>query len=131
MNYIESEIDSTLKEHCIAHKKSDIKYTESLITALTTKFFIEISSTLDPTKLINAIKFYDTEYWKKISSIENCKKPILITLDSHYSSWQLNSTTDLQFLISESTGFPFWITDTERCTLIYLDDHDCVHIASQ
>lgn len=131
MSYIESEIDLTLKEHCIAYKKNDIAYTEHLITALTTKFFMETSSVLDPTKLTNAIKFHDIEYWKKISSIENCEHPVLITLDTHYSSWQLNSTTDLQFLISESTGFPFWITDAEKRTLIYLDDHDCVHISSR
>lgn len=128
MNYIESEVDTTLKDNDIPHTKNDKKNTETLIKELTDLFFSETSSTLDPTKLVNTKKFHDPEYWSKISTIENCERPILITLDRYHSSWQLDSVADLQLLISESTGFPFWITNPSKTTLIYLDDHDCAHI---
>ena len=129
MNYIESEVDTTLIENSINHIKKNADQTHSLIRELTDSFFLSPSNILDPTDLANVDKHHDPDYWKKISTIKNCQKPILIILDKNYHSWELTSTDDLQLLISESTGFPFWITTSERNLLIYLDDHDCVHIA--
>lgn len=129
MNYLAAEIETALKEQGLAHKKLDSEELCKLTSELRAKFFISQKKILDPIELIKSQKHHDPDFWQKVDQLQPLEKPILIVHDDHPHAWELETSKDLKTLFSETTGFPFWITDTRLSFLIYMDDHDCVHTA--
>ncbi|WP_143492459.1 MULTISPECIES: hypothetical protein [unclassified Pseudomonas] len=103
---------------------------EKIISDVKTRFFYSNTNTLDPLNLKSVTKQHDPDFWKKVDLLYPSEKPTLIVLDNQIHAWTLQSSSDLKILLSETTGFPFWITNTALSFLTYVDDHDCVHIAS-
>ncbi|BBN52121.1 hypothetical protein TRE132_02460 [Pseudomonas chlororaphis subsp. aurantiaca] len=128
MNYLANEIDAVLKEQKIAHKKLPSEDLEKLISDIKTTFFIQAKE-LDPANMINPQKEHDPEFWKKVDQLQYLESPVLIVHDNQTHAWELKTSKDLKTLFSETTGFPFWITDTTLNFLTYVDDHDCVHLS--
>lgn len=128
MNYLAKEIDAVLEEQKIAHKKLSSEDLEALTSAIKIAFFIQAKE-LDPAKMINPIKEHDPEFWKKVDQLQYLETPILIVHDNQTHAWELKTSKDLKTLLSETTGFPFWITDTTLNFLTYVDDHDCIHLS--
>jgi hypothetical protein len=127
MNYLEEEIDSTIREHSLPHKKMSNDEIDQLVFALK-KIFLNIKAKhLDPTHLNQPKKSYDPDFWKKIDKIQNLQNPILIVQDRKIHVWEFETPHDLTRLLSETTGFPFWITSKSLTFLAYMDDHNCIH----
>lgn len=127
MNYLAEEIDSTLAEHALEHRKLGSEELNEMISTLRIHFFDSGAKSLDPIHLKNPEKAHDPDFWQKVDQLEDLHKPILIVTDNEVHAWELHSTSDLKTLFSETTGFPFWITDINHGYIAYMDDHDCVH----
>ncbi|MGA3828065.1 hypothetical protein [Pseudomonas chlororaphis] len=123
-----NEIDAVLKEQEIAYEKLSSENLTKLISDIKTTFFIQAKE-LDPANMINPQKEHDPDFWKKVDQLQYLESPVLIVRDNQIHAWELKTSKDLKTLFSETTGFPFWITDATLNFLIYVDDHDCVHLS--
>lgn len=130
MGYLEKEITSALETNHLKNQKHKEDELEKIISDVKTCFLYSNTNTLAPFNLKFVIKQHDPDFWKKIDLLCPSEKPTLIVLDNQIHAWTLQSSSDLKILLSETTGFPFWITNTALSFLIYVDDHDCVHTAS-
>ena len=130
MSYLEKEITSALKTNHLKNQRLKDNEFEKIISDIKTCFFYSNTKALDPFNLKSVTKQHDPNFWKKIDLLYPSEKPTLIVLDNQIHAWTLQSSSDLKILLSETTGFPFWITNTALSFLTYLDDHDCVHTAS-
>lgn len=130
MSYLEKEITSALETNHLKNQKLKKDELEKIISDVKTRFFYPNTNTLDPLNLKSVTKQHDPVFWKKVNLLYPSEKPTLIVLDNQIHAWTLQSSSDLKILLSETTGFPFWITNTALSFLIYVDDHDCVHTAS-
>ncbi|WP_085657121.1 hypothetical protein [Pseudomonas sp. B11(2017)] len=127
MNYLAEEINIALKNNNIRSKELNTEELNNLTIELIEKFFIQKVKNLDLAHLNNPTKIYDPDFWKKINTLDYLENPILIVTDKNTHAWKLQSSTDLSMVLSETTGFPFWITDTVLSFITYMDDNDCVH----
>lgn len=126
MSYLEEEIDEVLNALKINHNKIHSEDLKKLIKKITGKFFRSESQILDPVNFIEKATEYNPNFWKEIP--ERIKKTdlMLLVFDTAYRAWELRDAQDLASVISETTGYPFWVTDQNLTFLVYLDDHDCV-----
>jgi hypothetical protein len=131
MNYLEAEIDEVLSTLSIKHKKLTTEEISSLIKALTRRFFTTEKSTLDPMDFNETNAEYNSNFWKEITRHIKKTDLTLIVYDTNYRAWQINTPQDIELLIGETTGYPFWLTDRALTFLIHLDDHDCVSSAEK
>ncbi|MCD7041234.1 hypothetical protein LRQ11_00785 [Pseudomonas sp. MAFF 311095] len=131
MNYLESEIDEVLSTLRIEHKKLTTEEINSLIKALTRRFFTTENTTLDPMNFNETNSEYNSNFWKEITRRINKKNLTLIVYDTNYRAWEINTPQNIEYLIGETTGYPFWLTDRNLTFLIHLDDHDCVSSAEK
>lgn len=60
----------------------------------------------------SATSDYDPAFWEKMIKL-TCDSPILIIGDIQIASWKFESLESFQMLITETTGYPYWITDSE------------------
>ncbi|WP_236195296.1 hypothetical protein [Pseudomonas glycinae] len=130
MSYLKKEITSALEKNHLKTQQFKDNELEKIISNIKTCFFYLNTKTLDPLNLKSVTKHHDPDFWKKVDLLYPSEKPTLIVLDNQIHAWTLQSSSDLKILLSETTGFPFWITNTALSFLTYVDDHDCVHIAS-
>ncbi|WP_192553241.1 hypothetical protein [Pseudomonas sp. IzPS59] len=130
MGYLEKEITLALETNHLKNQKLKKDELEKIISDVKTRFFYSNTDTLDPFNLKFVTKQHDSDFWKKVDLLYPSEKPTLIVLDNQIHAWTLQSSSDLKILLSETTGFPFWITNTALSFLIYVDDHDCVHTAA-
>ena len=127
MSYLKNEIDSTIEENSLRHKKLNSDEIEQLVLTLKRTFLGPEAKTLDPVLLKKPKKSYDPDFWKKIDKLPNLQNPILIVQDTKTHGWEFETSHDLTTLLSETTGYPFWITSKNLNFLTYMDDHDCVY----
>lgn len=130
MSYLKTEITSALEKNNLKNQQIKDNELEKIISDIKTCFFYSNTKTLDPFNLKSVTKQHDPNFWKKVDLLYPSEKPTLIVLDNQIHAWTLQSSSDLKILLSETTGFPFWITNTALSFLTYVDDHDCVHTAS-
>jgi len=130
MSYLKKEITSALEKNNLKNQQIKDNELEKIISDIKTCFFYSNTKTLDPFNLKSVTKQHDPNFWKKVDLLYPSEKPTLIVLDNQIHAWTLQSSSDLKILLSETTGFPFWITNTALSFLTYVDDHDCVHTAS-
>ncbi len=130
MNFLEEEITSALETNHLKIRQLKNEELEEIISNIKTCFFGSSTKNLDPCNLQSATKQHDPDYWKKVDFLYRYEKPTLIALDNQVHVWELQSSSDLRILLSETTGFPFWITNAALSFLTYVDDHDCVHTAA-
>lgn len=131
MNYLEAEIDEVLSTLRIEHKKLTTEEINSLIKALTRRFFTTENTTLDPMNFNETNSEYNSNFWKEITRRINKTNLTLIVYDTNYRAWEINTPQNIEYLIGETTGYPFWLTDRNLTFLIHLDDHDCVSSAEK
>jgi hypothetical protein len=127
MSYIANEIDIAIKTNFLPHKKLSTQAVEKLTLKLIESFLVFGTKTLDPTNLRAPKKTYDPAFWNKIDKIIHIQAPILIVQDTKTHGWEFETSRDLTTLLSETTGYPFWITSKNLNFLTYMDDHDCVY----
>jgi predicted patatin/cPLA2 family phospholipase len=128
MNYLAIEIDTVLKEQKITHKKLSSEDLKKLISDIKATFFAQAKE-LDPANMTTPQKEHNPDFWKKADQLQYLESPVLIVHDNQTHAWELKTSNDLKTLLSETTGFPFWITGTTLNFLTYVDDHDCVHLS--
>ena len=130
MNYLAKEITSAFEKNLLKIRQLKNEELEEIISIIKTCFFGSSTKNLDPLNLKSATKQHDPDYWKKVDFLYPYEKLTLIVLDNQVHAWTLQSSSDLRILLSETTGFPFWITNAALSFLTYVDDHDCVHTAT-
>ncbi|RDS92666.1 hypothetical protein [Pseudomonas fluorescens] len=126
MSYLEEEIDDAFRSLEISSRKLQTYETTALINNLTKKFFKSESSFLDPVELNEKNSEHNPNFWKEIQYRINQKDLILLVLDSTYSGWEIDNAQDIASILGETTGYPFWVTDSKLTFLVHMDDHDCV-----
>ena len=127
MSYLADEINIVIKTSSLPHKKIRAQALEKLTLQLIDLFLTSGTKTLDPAYLKNPKKTYDPDFWNKIDKINDMQNPILIVQDTKTHGWEFEIPHDLTILLSETTGYPFWITSKNLNSLTYMDDHNCVH----
>lgn len=125
-NHLENEIDEIFEEMEIPHKKLDREELSTMIVALTKKFFKSVSNTLDPIDLNKISTEHNPKFWQEIQHRIHQKNLIFLVYDSDYRAWEVNDAQDVASILRETTGYPFWVTDSDFTLLVHMDDHDCV-----
>jgi len=126
MSYLEEEIDDAFRSLEISSRKLQTYETTALINNLTKKFFKFEGSFLDPVELNEKNSEHNPNFWKEIQYRINQKDLIFLVLDSTYSGWEIDNAQDIASILGETTGYPFWVTDSKLTFLVHMDDHDCV-----
>lgn len=129
MGYIEEEIEEEKKLNNIKGNRLDESVVSDLVTRINSIFFDGSSKFPDPVGFKCTKKYQDSEFWNKVNEIATSGSPIFGVFDKKVFFWSFETSTEIKRLLSETTGFPFWITDENLSFLIYFDDHDCVHEA--
>ncbi|OBP07746.1 MULTISPECIES: hypothetical protein [unclassified Pseudomonas] len=124
MNYLEIEIDEEIEKHGFLVSKLREEELRSLISFLNTRFF-EGGEGLDSSKMCVTSKEHDPFFWKKIKYL-GWEGAVLIVFDISWHGWRFSSIEQVELLLSETTGYPFWLANSNGCELIFFDDHDCV-----
>lgn len=107
-------------------KKLKTNEVESLTTLLSERFFRAKQKTLDLNDLNVNTEQHNPIFWKAIQDLIHSDRLILIVFDSAHRAWEMGSANILALILSETTGYPFWITDRDLTILIHMDDHDCI-----
>lgn len=128
MSYLETEIDETLENLQIKNTKFNTDELKTLITSLC-KIFFGGAQYLDPNSLKIKHAEYNPKFWQEVSKRIYNDQLILIVVDTAYRAWAIEKAENIENVLSETTGYPFWITDKKFSFLIYMDDHDCVSFA--
>ncbi|NWE78833.1 hypothetical protein [Pseudomonas yamanorum] len=126
MNYLEKEIDEAIIALNIEVKKLAPNEVDSLITSLSERFFRTKQKVLDPSDLNIKNEQHNPNFWKEIPDIIHSGSLILIVFDSSQRAWRVGSANNLTSILSETTGYPFWVTDQDQTFVANMDDHDCV-----
>ncbi|EIK68908.1 hypothetical protein PseBG33_1768 [Pseudomonas synxantha BG33R] len=126
MSYLEEEIDEACNTLKISSRKLDANELNVLINSLTRKFFKSQSNVLDSTELNEKHTEHNPDFWKEIPYRISEKDLVLVVFDSAYTAWKIDNSRVLASVLGETTGYPFWITDSEITFLVHMDDHDCV-----
>lgn len=126
MSYLETEIDEVLESLCIKNKKLNTDALKALTASLCQKFCRAGCSLLNPTELIAKRTEHNPGFWKEVSQRIHQDRLIFMVFDTAYRAWEIESSRQLERILFETTGYPFWVTDTNFSFLIYMDDHDCV-----
>ncbi|OIN53490.1 hypothetical protein [Pseudomonas costantinii] len=126
MNHLEEEIDEAIKTLGIDSRKLEAEELTALITALTNTFFKSESNVLDPVELNETNTEHNPNFWKEIQQRIHKKDLTLLAFDSRYSAWEVENPQNLASILGETTGYPFWVTDSNLTLLVHMDDHDCV-----
>ncbi|NVZ92214.1 hypothetical protein HX813_28700 [Pseudomonas yamanorum] len=126
MNYLEEEIDEALITLGIEGIKLNSSQISSLITSLIERFFKTKQKTLDPNYLNVKTEQHNPNFWKEIQDLIHSDRLILIVFDSAHRAWEIGGAKSLALILSETTGYPFWITDRDLTFLVHMDDHDCI-----
>lgn len=126
MSYLEKELDQAIKTLEINSRKLEPGELTDLISALTKTFYKSQSNILDPIHMNEKSAEHNPNFWQEIQHRVNEKDLILLVCDSKYRGWQIESAHDVTSLLGETTGYPFWLTDTNLTFLLHMDDHDCV-----
>ncbi|TFY84097.1 hypothetical protein DYL59_30790 [Pseudomonas kairouanensis] len=129
MSYLEAEIDEALEHSGIENRKFNNDELGALITSLRQVFFGTGSRFLDPAELRVKHSEHNPNFWQEISGRILNDDLILVVFDTAYRAWSLESSEQLKCVLSETTGYPFWVTDRRFSFLVYVDDHDCVNWA--
>ncbi|VVN44822.1 hypothetical protein PS664_05732 [Pseudomonas fluorescens] len=126
MSYLKTEINEALNDLCIQHKELNPEELNALIVSLCRYFFREGENILDPTRLIAKETEYNPGFWQEISKRIQCNHLLLVVFDTAYRAWEIGDSRQLQQVLSETTGYPFWVTDINLSLLVFMDDHSCV-----
>lgn len=126
INYLEEEIDETLNALNIKNKKLIAKDINYLIKSLTKKFFKFESTMLIPMLFNESSRRHNSTFWQEIAGSISSTHLVLLVFDTDHRAWKLKDSNNLAYLMRETTGYPFWLTDRDLTFLIHLDDHDCV-----
>lgn len=126
MNYLEEEIDETLIALDIEGRKLDSNELSALITSLSERFFKIKQKALNPIDLNIKSEEHNPNFWKEIQAHIHSERLIFIVFDSAHRAWEICSSKNLARILSETTGYPFWVTDRDLTFLVHMDDHDCV-----
>lgn len=126
MNYLEDEIDEAISSLKIRVEKLDSGELVCVIGLLTKTFFKSESNVLDPVDLNEKSTEHNPKFWQEIHHRIHQKNLFFIVYDSKYRAWKVDDAQDVASILSETTGYPFWVADSALTFLVHMDDHDCV-----
>lgn len=126
MSYLKTEIDVSLENLGIQSRKLSPKDLDTLIASLGKVFFCESADHLDPTQLRVNRTEHNSDFWQETSEHIQSDQLIFIVFDTSYRAWEIASPQQLERILSDTTGYPFWVTNMSFRFLIYMDEHDCV-----
>ena len=126
MSYLEAEIDESLENLGIQSRKLAPEDLDILIASLGNVFFCESANHLDPIQLRVNRTEYNPDFWQEVSKHIESDQLIFVVFDTSYRAWEIASPQHLERILSDTTGYPFWVTDMSFRFLIYMDDHNCV-----
>ncbi|MGR2708532.1 hypothetical protein K0P33_13985 [Pseudomonas sp. ArH3a] len=126
MSYLETEINESLENLGIQNKKISAPDLDILITSIAKVFFCEGANFLDPIQLRVKRTEYNPNFWQEVSWRIQSDQLIFLVCDTSYRAWEIGPPQQLERILSDTTGYPFWVTDVSFSFLIYMDDHDCV-----
>ena len=129
MSYLETEINESIEKLGIQNKKISPKDLDTLMESLGKTFFCEGANCLDPTQLRVKSAEHNPNFWQEVSGRIHSDQLILIVLDTSYRAWEIGPPQQLQRVLADTTGYPFWVTDVSFSFLIHMDDHDCASLA--
>lgn len=128
MSYLEIEIDEALENLRIENRKFNTDELKVLIAFLC-KIFFGGAKFLDPNNIKIKHIEHNPGFWQEVSKRITKDQLIFVVFDTAYRAWAIEKAEHIQCVLSETTGYPFWITDKKFSFLIYMDDHDCVNLA--
>jgi hypothetical protein len=77
--------------------------------------------------LENAESHHDSDGWKLLENFVGEEEVLLfLNPEDEQIMWKFNNGTDLELLLSESTGFPFCIISEKANYILCFEDHDCL-----
>ncbi|MBT2371260.1 hypothetical protein [Pseudomonas fluorescens] len=126
MSYLESEIDEALLALEVEGRKLSSIELSLLISNLSQKFFNAKMNVLDPNYLNIKSTEHNPIFWKEVQDKICGNRLIFIVCDTEQRAWEIDNSQSLARILSETTGYPFWVTDHALSFLVHMDDHDCV-----
>ena len=77
--------------------------------------------------LVNTESYHDSDAWKLLKEyIGNEEVLLFVNPEDEQTMWKFDNGIDLEFLLSESTGFPFCITSKKANYILCFEDHNCL-----
>lgn len=129
MGYLADEIDNAAFELGIVISKLQIEEVIEIRRELAEKFSKEPEypwrlsyQNLNDTQSIN-----DSKGWSYIQDYVGEKEVILfVNPDEEQEMWSIPSGKTLTSILSETIGFPFYVTSQDTDYMLCFDDHDCL-----
>ncbi len=118
MSALETEIDEVLENSCIENKKFNADELKALSASLCQKFCRTGCSILNPTELKTKHTEHTPGFWNEVSEPIHQDHLIVMVFGTAYRAWEIESSRQLEGILFETTGYPFWVTDTRFSFLI-------------
>lgn len=122
MNYLQREIEEELLQNSIEVARVLEADLDDFLGYVESSFY-KSGGGMDPNYIREASCSYDADFWKKVA----CQKErfvYLLVLDDEWHAWQFRAPEDLQLLLSETTGFIYWLLDATKKVLVFCGDSD-------
>lgn len=129
MGYLADEIENAASELGITLLKLPIEEVFEIRKKLAQRFSIEpeFPWRLSYQNLKNTKSICDSKGWSYIQDYVGEEKVILfVNPDQEKDMWIVPSGSALTSILSETVGFPFYVTSPDADYIICFDDHDCL-----
>jgi len=129
MGFLANEIENAASELGIAISKLDTDEMHKIRKKLAERFSTEpeFPGRLSYQNLKDRQSIHDQEGWSLIEKFVGESKVILfVNPDQEKYMWLIPSGKALTSILSETIGFPFYVTSKEADYMLCFDDHDCL-----
>lgn len=128
MGYLADEIENAALALNIELSKLNAEEIAMLRSKLAYSFSQEPN---DPWKLSyqnlkNSQSLFDPKGWMLIQEYANNNLILFVNPDEEKDMWIVPSGVILTSILSETVGFPFYVTSLEADYILCFDDHDCL-----
>jgi hypothetical protein len=129
MGYLANEIENSAADLGIILSKLQMREVLEIRQKLAEKFSIEPESPwkLSYQNLKHTQSIHHSKGWSFIQNYVGEKEIILfVNPDEEKDMWIIPSGSALTSILSETVGFPFYITSLDTDYMLCFDDHDCL-----
>ena len=129
MGYLANEIESAASATSIILLKLSIEDVFGIRKKLAQRFSIEpeFPWRLSYQNLKDTQSICDEKGWSYIQDYVGEEKVVLfVNPDEEKDMWIVRSGSALTSILSETFGFPFYVTSSEADYILCFDDHDCL-----
>nr|RNJ64599.1 MAG: hypothetical protein EDM05_35685 [Leptolyngbya sp. IPPAS B-1204]RNJ64666.1 MAG: hypothetical protein EDM05_35300 [Leptolyngbya sp. IPPAS B-1204] len=134
MGYLANEIENAAFTLGIEISKLPMNEVLEIRKKLAAKFSTESSSPwrLSYQNLKNTQSIHNQKGWSLIQNYVGANEVLLfVNPDEEKDIWRIPSGEALTAILSETVGFPFYVTSQDADYLFCFDDHDCLIAAGQ